>query len=572
MYADCEDSRSANLLFEKMPKPNVFVWTAILSFYSRSGMTSECIGCYSGMKLRGVVPDRYVFPKVLRACAQSRQIKVGIQVHKDVVTYGAELNLQVCNSLIDMYSKCGDVESARRILDQMVERNLLSWNIMVSGYVSNGFLVSALDLLKSMRLDGFEPDLVTWNTTMDAYCRMGQCDEAWKVFEQIREPNIISWTTLISGYSGIGKHDIALKLFKDMASKGRVFPDLDGISGILVSCRHLRALLCGQEIQAYGIKTVCGFSFYKSAGPALLTMYANCRRIRDARNVFNLMDHSDVVTWNAMILSYADLGMKNLGLDCFRKMQSMGLRNDPTTITAILPVCDLDFGKQTHAYIIKSSLSMVIPIWNAFIHMYSRCGSIKTAYSVFSNMVSRDLISWNTMIRGLGMHGFGQAALQLRQEMTHSGLRPNSVTFASVLSACSHSGLVDEGLEVFYEMVNAFGFNPEMEHFSCVVDLLARAGRLEQAVDFAKRMPLQPDKRIWGAILAASQAHDNLSIAMLASEHLVLLEPKYAGHYVTLANTYAKAGRWDDSVRVRKSMESKGLAKPSGCSWIENGN
>ncbi|KAL6993736.1 hypothetical protein U1Q18_011854 [Sarracenia purpurea var. burkii] len=300
-------------------------------------------------------------------------------------------------------------------------------------------------------------------------------------------------------------------------------------------------------------------------------MYARWSRIQDTENVFNLMDKSDVVTWNAMILSFANLGMENSALECFRKMLSMGIQNDQTTISTILPTCELESGKQLHAYISKNSSILAVPVWNALIHMYSRCGCIRTAYSVFSRMVSRDLVSWNTMIAGFGMHGLGQAALHLLQEMNHSGICPNSVTLTSVISACSHSGLLDEGLEIFHVITKDGGFDPEMEHFSCIVDLLARAGRLEDAVSFIRRIPLEPDNSIWGTLLAASQAHQNITVAILASEHLVHLEPEYAGHYVTLANIYARAGRWDESIKVRRLMESRGLVKPSGTSWIGSG-
>lgn len=572
MYADCGDSKSAHLLFDKLSQPNVFAWTSILAVYSRQGMSGECVRYYCEMKLKGVVPDKYVFPKVLRACAQSWNFKVGIQIHKDVVTFGAELSVPVCNSLVDMYSKCGDIESGGRVFREMAERDLSSWNSMISGYLCNGFLESALDLLGCMRLEDFKPDLVTWNMAMDVNCRMGQCDEAWKIFEQIEEPNIISWTTLISGYSRIGKHEVSLGIFRDMVRKGDGFLDLDCISRIIVSCRHSGALICGREIHAYGIKMETEFAFYKSAGPALLTMYARCRKVCDAVNVFSLMDKSDVVTWNAMILGFADLGMEKSALECFKNMQSMGIQNDQTTISTVLPVCDLESGKQIHAYISKSGFSNLIPVCNALIHAYSKCGFIETAYSVFSDMVSRDLVSWNTMIGGFGMHGFGQATIQLLVDMNKSEICPNSVTFTSVLSACSHSGLVDKGLEVFHRMKTDFGCNPKMEHFSCVVDLLARAGRLEDAVGFITKMPIEPDKSIWGAVLSASQAQQDINFAMLASEHLVHLEPEYAGHYVTLANMYAMAGRWDDAVRVRKLMEGRGLVKTTGNSWIDGGN
>ncbi|CAK9166481.1 unnamed protein product [Ilex paraguariensis] len=572
MYADCNDISSAHILFDKLSQPNVFAWTAIISFRSRNGMFDECVETYKDMKLEGISPDGYVFPHVLRACTLALCLEVGVQVHKDVFVWGVDLNVQVCSSLIDMYSRCGDVQRARLVFDMMRERDLLSWNSMISGYVCNGVFMWAVELFGDMRLGGFEPDLVTWNTLMDAYCRLGQCDEAWKIVGQIKEPNIISWTTLMSGYSRIGKHESTLGIFRDMVCRGEVFADLDCLSSVLASCRHMGALICGREIHAYGTKIVIGGAFYKSAGPALLTMYAKCRRMEDARNVFDMMDQSDIVTWNAMIFGFADLGMGHKALELFTEMQIMGIKNDQTTISTVLPVCDLKSGKQIHAYIKKSDLSMAVPTSNALIHMYSKCGFIGTAYYVFSTMENRDIVSWNTMIRGFGMHGFGQAALQLLEKMNHAGLCLNSSTFTSVLSACSHSGLVDEGLTLFYRMTRDFGVDPQMEHFACVVDLLARAGRLEDCVGLIKRMPLEPDKCIWGAVLSASQAHQNINTGVLASEHLVHLEPENAGHYVTLSNMFARAGRWDDAVRLRKLVDSRGLVKPSGFSWTERGN
>ncbi|KAK3042267.1 hypothetical protein RJ639_001862 [Escallonia herrerae] len=300
-YADCNEIASARHLFDKMLQRNVFAWTALISFHSRSGMSHECLNAYICMKRDGVLPDKYVFPKVIRACAQPYLLKVGIQIHKEAISYGWESNVHVCNSLIDMSSKCGDILSARRVFDIMVERDLLSWNTMISGYVCIGFLALAVEFLRSMGSEGFEPDIVTWNTVMDASCRMGQCDEAWKIFGQIKEPNVISWTTLISGYSRTGKHDVTLGIFRDMMRRGDVFSDSDCLSSVLVSCRYLGELMCGRQVHAYGTKTETRLAFYKSAGPALLTMYARCRRTQEGRNVFSLMDKSDVVTWNAMI-------------------------------------------------------------------------------------------------------------------------------------------------------------------------------------------------------------------------------------------------------------------------------
>ncbi|EEF38749.1 pentatricopeptide repeat-containing protein, putative [Ricinus communis] len=570
MYADCDHLFSAQRLFDKMPQPNVYAWTAIFGFYLRHGMYDKCVQNYGFMKYSDVLPDNYVFPKVLRACTQLLWFEGGIWIHKDVIVCGCESNLQVCNSLIDMYVKCGNARSARLVFEEMEERDLFSWNSMISGYVSNGLADLAVELLNCMRLDGFEPDVVTWNTLMDAYCQMGRFDEAWEVLKQIEQPNIISWTTLISSYSKIGEHDMSLRVFQDMIIREVVSPDLDCLCSVLVSCRHIGALRSGKEIHGYGTKMETNTVFYSSAGAALLTMYAKCGRIQDAINVFELMDKSDIVTWNAMILGFVELDLGKQAIECFREMQRMDIKNDQTTISTILPVCDLQYGNPIHAYVRKSiTLSSVVTVWNAVIHMYCKCGCVRSAYTIFCSMPNKDVVSWNTMIGGFGMHGHGQAALKLLKEMILSGIFPNSTTFTSVLSACSHSGLVDEGFRLFRSMTEDYSITPRMEHYSCIVDMLARAGQFADAVTFIHKMPLEPDKSIWGALLAACRAYQNLDFGRLAAEQLIRMEPKCAGHYVTLSNIYARAGRWDDAGRVRKEIEGKGLVKPSGQSLIE---
>ncbi|KDP31910.1 hypothetical protein JCGZ_12371 [Jatropha curcas] len=363
---------------------------------------------------------------------------------------------------------------------------------------------------------------------------------------------------------------MSIRIFKDMVAGGIVSPDLHSLSSVLVSCRHLCALRKGKEIHGFGIKMETKTAFYGSAGPALLTMYAKCGIIQYARFVFELMDKSDVVTWNAMILGFVELQLVQLALECFSGMQRSGVKNDQTTISTILPVCGLKCGKQIHAYILRSSsLNSVVPVWSAMIHMYCKSGCIRSAYSVFSNMAVKDIVTWNTMIGGFGMHGLCQAALELLKEMNGLGFRPDSMTFTSLLSACSHSGLVDEGLKLFHSMTEDYALTPRMEHYSCIVDMLGRAGQFAEAVTFIHKMPVEPDKTIWGALLAACRAYQNVDVGKLAAEQLIRLEPECSGHYVTLSNIYARARRWDDAVRVRKEMEDEGLVKTSGQSWIE---
>ncbi|CAI0542771.1 unnamed protein product [Linum tenue] len=573
MYADCDDLCSSRKLFELFPNPNVFAWTAILGFFSRHGMYEDCLVNYGLMKSQGVSADHLVFPKVLKACAQLAWLDGGTWVHGGVVVYGYERNFHVCNALIDMYAKCGNVLSGRLVFAEMGERDLFTWNSMISGYISNGLLDSAVQLFGGLKLEGIKPDVITFNMLMDAYFRMGLCDEASKVFEQIETPDIISWTTLISGYSRAGKYATCLVIFKDMVNEGGILPDVDSLSLVLVSCRHLRALMCGKAIHGYGIKTQQpGGRFYRSAGPALMTMYAKCDSVHYARTVFAVMDKSDVVAWNAMILAFVESESRDLALECFGEMQRSDIQNDQTTISTVLPVCDLKHGKQIHAYAMKHIFDQCVAVWNSVIHMYSTCGKVDTAYSVFTTSKIRDLVTWNAMIRGFGMHGLAQAALSLLQDMKRVGVCADALTFTSVLSACHHSGLVEEGIKLFESMTGEYGFVPTMEHYSCVVNMLARVGRLEAAINFIHQMPLEPDKSVWGALLAACLDQQNVEVGKLAAEKLIHLEPERAGHYVALSNIYAEAGRWDDAVKARKEMERRGSVKPSGQSWITFGN
>ncbi|CAI0542770.1 unnamed protein product [Linum tenue] len=506
MYADCDDLCSSRKLFELFPNPNVFAWTAILGFFSRHGMYEDCLVNYGLMKSQGVSADHLVFPKVLKACAQLAWLDGGTWVHGGVVVYGYERNFHVCNALIDMYAKCGNVLSGRLVFAEMGERDLFTWNSMISGYISNGY----------------------------ATC---------------------------------------LVIFKDMVNEGGILPDVDSLSLVLVSCRHLRALMCGKAIHGYGIKTQQpGGRFYRSAGPALMTMYAKCDSVHYARTVFAVMDKSDVVAWNAMILAFVESESRDLALECFGEMQRSDIQNDQTTISTVLPVCDLKHGKQIHAYAMKHIFDQCVAVWNSVIHMYSTCGKVDTAYSVFTTSKIRDLVTWNAMIRGFGMHGLAQAALSLLQDMKRVGVCADALTFTSVLSACHHSGLVEEGIKLFESMTGEYGFVPTMEHYSCVVNMLARVGRLEAAINFIHQMPLEPDKSVWGALLAACLDQQNVEVGKLAAEKLIHLEPERAGHYVALSNIYAEAGRWDDAVKARKEMERRGSVKPSGQSWITFGN
>lgn len=417
--------------------------------------------------------------------------------------------------------------------------------------------------------DGCDPDLVTWNTLMDGYCRAGRCAEARAILFQLARPNAISWTTVIVGYARSGNHEASLEIFSRMMHAGSVPPDLDTLSCVAASCRHVADADAGRAVHAYGVKGNAGGAFYGSAGAALLLLYARDSRMAAARSVFELMDPTEVVTWNAVLQWLVHAGRRSEALEHFRAMMSRGIGWNHATLSSLLPLCDLRHGEEVHAHVIKhGDGGCIVTEMNALIDMYARSGCIWAAHRVFSSTDGKDVATWNTMISGFGSHGLGEQAVEHVNRMVQLGFKPNAMTLTSTLMACAQCGIVNEGIELFETMPQEFGFPLVEEHYACAVDMLARAGRFAEATRLARKMPMAA--RVWGAMLASCQTHQNVEFGRMAFEELVRLEPRNPGNYVTMSNIYARAGRWNDAGRVRGMMEREELMnKPSGHSWIE---
>ncbi|KAL0909036.1 hypothetical protein M5K25_023558 [Dendrobium thyrsiflorum] len=568
LYADGGDLHSALHLFDVLPHPNIFAWTPIIAFLSRSGDHQRCLLTYSRMRAAGIAPDGYVLPVALRSSGSS--LFAAAALHANAVKFAAAANLHVSNALITAYADSGDVSSAGRVFVTMDGRDLLSWNSMISAFVSTGSTEPALDLLRSMASVGYEPDIVTWNTILDGYCRVGRFAEAVEIFNQMTEPNVVSYTIMIVGHARSGNHEAALGIFRRMASGGAVPPDQDTLSCVVACCRHVAAVRAGREVHASGLKTLDLAAFYCSAGAALVALYAGSKLITTAKRVFDLMDPTDLMKRNALIAGLTHAGMAREALHHFREMQSRGIGTDPTTLASVLPACSIIQGKQIQAYAIRNYCELATEVYNALISAYARSGCIAAARSVFSAACpAGDVVTWNAMITAYGSHGLGGVAVELAWEMIQAGPRPNIITFTGVLAACSHAGLVDLGLEWFDRFSIDMGLAPEMAQYSCVVDMLGRAGRFEEAVGFIRRMPCRAEASIWGALMAASRAHQNVEFGKLAFDELLKIEPENAGNYVTMAGMYVRAGRWEEAKMVRRMMERRCVIKPSGYSWVE---
>lgn len=457
------------------------------------------------MKDSGVTPNAVTFVSVLPACAHLGMIRIGKLIHGFFIRWGIEMNVYVETSLVDLYAKCGKVGVARKLFEKMPERNVVSWNAIISGYSENGLGEEALQLYKRMRRNRFVPDFVTV-------------------------------TTLLLACSGVGRLQI------------------------------------GKMVHGFMIR--CGLENDEVVATALMDMYAKCGCIDDGYQVFSMKLVKDVVAWTLMISSFSDVGYSNKAMELFHEMIAGGdVKLDSVSLIAVLSSCArvgaLQQGRRIHGLTKKTGFEDGIFVGSALIDMYTNCGSLENARNVFDGMVKKDVVCWNAMIAANGMNGCGADAIDLFLQMKDLGLNPDAATYVCVLCACSHAGLVDQGIRIFYSMVDESDVMLNLQHYACVIDLLGRAGRLDDACSLLKNMPWQPDVSIYGALLGACRNHGNVSLGLEISEKLFELDPQDAGYYVLLANMYAVAGNWEGVKTTRVALRSKGLKKAPGFSSIE---
>ncbi|KAJ4956824.1 hypothetical protein NE237_013607 [Protea cynaroides] len=431
-----EDVDYALSVFNQANNSSTFIYNTLIRAHTQVDQPEEALLLFYRMLYdpSGILPDKFTFPFVLKSCAQLGSIQDGEQIHNFVLKTNFVSDLFVLNSLINMYGRCGEIDSAQTVFEGMSERNVVTWNSMIDGIVKSG------DLGLARRL-----------------------------FDEMPQRNLVSWNTMIGGYARQSFPYEAL--------------------GLLV------------ELQVSEIRP-------------------------------------DEFTLVSAISAVSVLGLLRLG-------------------------------KLVHGYVIRHEFRFTGDLGASLVDMYSKCGSIYGALQVFVGVPYKNVGHWTSLIVGFAVHGFAEAALELFSQMLSSGVKPNYVTFVGVLSACSHGGLVREGLEYFNLMRRTYNIEPRIQHYGCIVDLLGRSGLLREAKEFIENMPIRPGVVLWGSLLSACRNHRNIEIGEIAAQNLVELMPDYGGGYVLLSNLYAGFGRWEDFGRARRVMAERGVEKVSGLSWIE---
>ncbi|KDP23356.1 hypothetical protein JCGZ_23189 [Jatropha curcas] len=500
-----------------------------------------------------------------------------------------ERNTVSWNGLISGYIKNGMINEARKVFDSMPERNVISWTAMVRGYVQEGMINEAESLFWAMpeknviswtvMLGGLvedgrvsearslfdmmpEKDVVARTNMIGGLCTDGRLSEAREIFDEMPKRNVVAWTTMISGYATNNRVDVARKLFEVMPDKNEV----TWTAMLMGYTRSGRIEEAAELFEAMPVKPI-------AACNEMIMGFGRNGEVGRARWVFDQMREKDDGTWNAMIKVYERKGFELEALDLFRLMQRVGVRPTFPSMISILSVCgslaSLDHGRQIHAQLLRSQFDSDVYVSSVLITMYIKCGDLVKAKMLFDRFTMKDTVMWNSIITGYAQHGFGNESLQVFNEMISSGIAPDEITFIGVLTACSYSGKVTEGVEIFESMKSRYLVDPRTEHYACTVDLLGRAGRLNEAMSLIERMPMEPDAIVWGALLGGCRTHMKLDLAEVAAKKLLELEPENAGPHILLSNIYASQGRWGNVAATRKSMRAKNLSKSPGCSWIE---
>ncbi|KAJ4961350.1 hypothetical protein NE237_021260 [Protea cynaroides] len=513
----------AREIFDRMPIRDVVTWTAIISGYIKCGMVEEAWLLFDT-----------------------------VDAKKNVVTWTA---------MLSGYIQSNQFSGAEKLFRKMPHKNVISWNTMISGYAQNGQIDSAFELFQKMP----DRNVVSWNTIITAMAHSGRIDEAWQLFDQMPERDVISWTAMVAGLSQNGRIDEARALFDQMPERNVVSWNAM-ITGYAQNLRLDEALdlferMPGRDIPSWN---------------TMITGLIQNGDLKRARKLFNQMHRRNVVSWTTMITGYVQDGQSEEALKVFSLMQADGIKPNQGTFVSILGACSnlagLSDGRQIHQIISKTVFQNSTLVESALISMYSKCGEMSIAREIFDRSSQRDVVSWNGMITAYACHGCGREAIHLFNEMQKYGFKPDDVTYVGVLSACNHSGLVNEGLKYFEELMEDRSIDVREDHYACLVDLCGRAGRLKEAFDFIEHLGTKPSANVWGALLAGCNVHGNVKIGNLVARRLLEVEPDNAGTYMLLSNIYASAGRWKEAARVRLKMKDKGLKKQPGCSWIEVGN
>lgn len=606
MYAKCQKMEAAKAVFDGLEEKNDVLWNTLLGGHAQNGHASEVLELFMHMKILGFQPDKYTYTSVLSACARLKNVDMGRQLHSVIIKKDFGVNLYVQNSLVDMYAKCGNLLTARKLFEQIKSRDNVSWNAIIVGCVQEEEEEEAFLMFRRMMSDEIAPDevslasilsatanlqdlckgkqvhcflvkyglekgLYAGSSLIDMYCKCGIVEAATLVFSCMPEISVVCLNALIAGHAQVSL-GVAVNIFKHMLSDG-VQPSEVTFATLLEACSDNIDLNFGRQIHCSILKL--GLTHNDEfLVVSLLGMYMSAQRNNDAISFFHELPHpKSTIIWTVLISGSAQNGDGEEALLWYQQMSSHNAMPDQATFATVLGVCSslasLEDGTKIHSIIFHTGYDIDELIGGALVDMYAKCGDMRSSSQVFREMVTKkDVISWNSMIVGYAKNGFAEDALRVFDEMNRTDVKPDEVTFLGVLTACSHAGMVPEGREIYDKMISRYGVRPRVDHCACMIDLFGRWGFLGEAEKFIDNMDFKPDSMIWATYLSSCRLHGDDARGQYAAQKLIELEPHSSSPYVLLSNIHAASGNWDDANLVREKMTEKGVKKFPGSSKI----
>ncbi|XP_051118332.1 pentatricopeptide repeat-containing protein At3g02330, mitochondrial [Andrographis paniculata] len=604
MYAKCKMLDESLCFFEDIQVKNWVSWSAIIAGCVQNSELLAGLEMFKEMQRAGIGVSQSIYATAFRSCAGLSMSSLGCQLHGHILKNDFRRDTVVGTAMLDMYAKCGDLHNARKVFDLLPNHNLQSYNAMITGYVRGDRGVDGLrlfvDLMKSdlqfdeitlsgavsacaavkRRLEGiqlhgivsksaYRSSVCLTNAVLDMYGKCGALTDARQIFDEMVVRDAVSWNAIIAACEQ-NENDETLFLFASMLQSG-FEPDEFTYGSVLKACAGSQTLRSGREIHGRVVKSGKGSDPF--IGSVLVDMYCKCGLMEDAEKLHDRLKEQTLVSWNAIISGFSTNEQSEAAQKFFSRMLDIGMKPDNFTYATVLDTCsnvaNVGLGKQIHAQIIKQELQLDVYIVSTLVDMYSKCGEMENSVLMFEKSSNRDFVTWNAMICAYAHHGYGYEALQIFEKMQIEKVKPNRATFVAVLRACAHIGLVDEALHYFNLMQENYELEPHLEHYSSMVDVLGRSGRLSDALKLIEEMPVEGDDVIWRTLLSLCKTHGNVEIAEKAANSLLELDPDDSSAYVLLANIYADAEMWSEVSKMRRKMRESRLKKEPGCSWIE---
>lgn len=605
-YVKRESLNDARKLFDELPERNTVSFVTLIQGCAESLMFVEAIELFSKLHRDGHELNPFVFTSILKLLVRMEWADMSWCIHSCIYKLGLEYDAFVGTALIDAYSVCGCVNSCRQVFDGIDWKDMVTWTGMLACYSENDYFEEALELFSQMRMQGFKPNHFTFVGVLKAclgleefkaargvhgcvlksryeldiyvgvellelYTTTRDIGDAVQVFEEIPKKDVIPWSFMIARLAQSDQSKEAIELFCRMR-QAFVIPNEFTFASILQATATMGNLDFGMQIHGHIVKFGLDSNVFVSN--AIMDVYAKCGRIDNSMEMFVELKDKNDVSWNTMIVGYVNLGDGDRAMSFFLKMFESKVQATEVTYSSALRACtvlaSLDLGTQIHALTTKNNYDNDIVVTNTLIDMYAKCGSIQDAHLSFQKMSERDIISWNAMISGYSMHGLGLEALKCFEMMQEVGCKPNNVTFVGVLSACSNAGLLDKGQLCFKSMVQDYGIQPCIEHYTCMVGLLGRSGHLDKALKLIEEISFNHSVMLWRALLGACVVHNNIELGKISAQKILEMEPQDDATHVLLSNIYANAKNWGNVTSIRKSMKKNGVKKQPGLSWIES--